>query len=95
MLTDRKKVRDEVMANMKDQVKGWGVWLESVEITDVKIMSGTLFKDLQAEFRESKKKDAEIYTSEINDQISAERVQYKLKMKKINDDYALELAKHD
>ena len=44
-------------------------------------MSGTLFKDLQAEFRENKKKDAEIYTSEINDQISAERVAYKMKMK--------------
>lgn len=62
MLTDRKKIRDEVILNMKDQVKGWGVWLETVEITDVKIMSGTLFKDLQAEFRENKKKDATIYT---------------------------------
>ena len=81
MLTDRKTIRDEVITNMKDQVQGWGVWLESVEITDVKIMSGTLFKDLQAEFRENKKKDAEIYTSEINDQISAERVAYKMKMK--------------
>jgi hypothetical protein len=31
---------------MFEVVKGWGVWLETVEITDVTISSGALFKDL-------------------------------------------------
>jgi hypothetical protein len=31
---------------MQVVVKGWGVWLETVEITDVQVMSGSLFKDL-------------------------------------------------
>jgi hypothetical protein len=31
---------------MQDVVKGWGVKLETVEITDVQVMSTPLFKDL-------------------------------------------------
>jgi hypothetical protein len=38
--------------DLKDQFKGWGIWLETVEITEVKISSDRLFKDLQAEFRQ-------------------------------------------
>lgn len=38
--------------DLKDQFKGWGVWLESVEITEVRISSTRLFNDLQAEFRQ-------------------------------------------
>jgi len=33
-------------------VNGWGIWLESVEITDVQILSKTLFSNLQVKFRE-------------------------------------------
>lgn len=38
--------------DLKDQFKGWGIWLETVEITEVTISSERLFKDLQAEFRQ-------------------------------------------
>jgi LPS sulfotransferase NodH len=38
--------------DLKDQFKGWGIWLETVEITEVKISSNRLFEDLQAEFRQ-------------------------------------------
>lgn len=72
MLSDRTYIRDEVVSGMKSQVQGWGIWLESVEITDVKIMSSTLFKDLQAEFREQKKKDATCFTADIEDTIHDE-----------------------
>lgn len=94
MLTDRQKIRHEVLKNMKDQVKGWGVWIESVEVTDVRIMSDSLFTDLQAEFREMKKKDAEIYTADINDKIAEERVAYELDMKQVDDQNAIELNQH-
>jgi len=36
-------------------LKGWGIWLESVEITEVRISSKTLFEELQAEFRNETK----------------------------------------
>jgi len=94
MLTDRKKIRQEVLKNMKDQVKGWGVWIESVEVTDVRIMSDSLFCDLQAEFRECKKKDAEIYTADINDKIAEERIHYELDMKQVDDQNEIELSQH-
>jgi len=46
-------------------VKGMGVWIETVEITDVTISSTSLFKDLQANFRENMKRDAEVYRMEV------------------------------
>jgi hypothetical protein len=42
-----------------------GVWIETVEITDVTISSTSLFKDLQANFRENMKRDAEVYRMEV------------------------------
>lgn len=48
------------MANdLKDQLKGWGIWMETVEITEVTISSDRLFKDLQAEFRQEARLKAE------------------------------------
>lgn len=79
---------------MKDQVKGWGVWLETVEITDIKILSGSLFKDLQARFREQEKLRAEKYTADINDKIAEKRTEYELKMKQIVDKFSLEYEKY-
>ena len=46
VLRDRVKVRDEIRKRMNEIVNGWGVWLESVEITDVRILSSTLFSNL-------------------------------------------------
>jgi regulator of protease activity HflC (stomatin/prohibitin superfamily) len=52
VLRNRKHLRDNMVNDLKDQFKGWGIWLETVEITEVKISSDKLFKDLQAEFRQ-------------------------------------------
>lgn len=52
VLRSRNHLRDSMKKDLKDQFKGWGIWLESVEITQVKISSDRLFKDLQAEFRQ-------------------------------------------
>jgi uncharacterized membrane protein YhiD involved in acid resistance len=37
---------------MQDMLTGWGMWLETIEISDVQIVSGSLFRNLQTEFRE-------------------------------------------
>ena len=46
MLRDREELRIKIRKEMTDVVQGWGVWLETVEITDVQIKSNPLFKDL-------------------------------------------------
>lgn len=61
----RKKIRDEMFT----VVKGWGIWLETVEITDVRISSGSLFKDLQASYREEQNRKAEVFTMQIDSQL--------------------------
>lgn len=61
MLRERQKVCQAIKKEMFDVVKGWGVWLETVEITDVLICSGSLFKDLQSDFREKIRKESELY----------------------------------
>jgi hypothetical protein len=37
---------------MQKEVSGWGIWLETVEITDVTISSSSLFGDMQIKYRE-------------------------------------------
>lgn len=50
---------------MKEVVDGWGVWLETVEITDVIIQNQQLFEDMQAEYRERMRKVANAYAMKI------------------------------
>jgi len=52
VMRDRKSIRDRIREDMQKVCNGWGVWLETVEITEVMIASHSLFKDLQADFRE-------------------------------------------
>jgi SPFH domain / Band 7 family len=76
MLKNRKKLREEVRQKMSEVVQGWGVWLETVEITDVTLVNNQLFRDLQAEFRETKKKDAEIYRMKIEFEINNKKQEF-------------------
>lgn len=69
MLRNRQALRAQIRKEMFEVVKGWGVWLETIEITDVKISSASLFKDLQANYRENMKKDAEVYRMKIESEI--------------------------
>jgi uncharacterized membrane protein YqiK len=69
MLRDRASLRQQIRKEMFEVVKGWGVWLETVEITDVTISSGSLFKDLQASHREKTKQTAELYHMKIVSEI--------------------------
>lgn len=70
---------------MFEVVKNWGVWLETVEITDVVISSGSLFKDLQAEFRENMKKESELYKMVVQSEIDEIKVKQNLIMQEKRD----------
>jgi hypothetical protein len=41
------------MDGCKKQLKGWGIWMETMEITEVQILSNSVSYDLQTEFRET------------------------------------------
>jgi len=82
VLTDRAFMRDAIRKEMGKLVQGWGVWLETVEITDVKILSSSLFRNLQTEFRETNRKDAEIIKMEADTAINYERKQKELEKSK-------------
>ncbi len=46
ILTKRDEIKDEIRNQMHKTVNGWGVWLEAVEITEVKILSNKLFTNM-------------------------------------------------
>jgi regulator of protease activity HflC (stomatin/prohibitin superfamily) len=43
VLQNRHKLRDGVREEIQKLITGWGIWLETIEILDVKIASSTLF----------------------------------------------------
>lgn len=77
---------------MFEVVKGWGVWLETIEITGVKIVNGKLFKDLQTTFREQVHKEAELNRMQINNEISAFTNEFDQKRDQINRDMQQKMA---
>jgi hypothetical protein len=69
ILKNRTVLREKIRDEMFTVVKGWGIWLETVEITDVKISSSSLFRDLQAPYREEQNRKAEVFTMQINSEL--------------------------
>jgi len=57
---------------MTEVVKGWGVHLATVEVTDVKICSSALFKDMQTKFREQNTKKATLERLVVETEIKEE-----------------------
>ena len=46
VLKNRSKLRSGVKEEIQKLLTGWGIWLETVEIQDVKILSSSLFNNL-------------------------------------------------
>lgn len=58
IIKNRQEIREKVLKEMSEITSGWGVHIATVEVTDVKILSSGLFKDMQAKFREENIKKA-------------------------------------
>jgi len=86
IIKSREAFREKVMETMKPQMKGWGIWIESVEITDVKIMSGALFKDMQCVFRDDQYQIAQTQMMNVNHEIAQKKLQVKIITDKRNQD---------
>lgn len=85
VLRNRNHLRDNIKNELKDQLKGWGVWLETVEITEVTISSERLFKDLQAEFRQETQLKAQQIELASTEKMNEVRQASDLKMAEANE----------
>lgn len=72
ILKNRNKLKDGVKDEMQKIITGWGIWLETCEVQDVTIASRSLFTNLQTEFREKSRMDAEKISAETENKISSE-----------------------
>jgi uncharacterized membrane protein YqiK len=69
ILRDRNQLRSSIKKSMQEMMTGWGMWLETIEISDVYITSGTLFKNMQTEHREKYRLHADKIVSESTNTI--------------------------
>lgn len=60
VIKNREILITKIRSELTPMMKKWGLYLERVDIKDVRICSRNLFSDLQAEFKETQKKDATI-----------------------------------
>ena len=64
---------------MQSVVKGWGVWLETVEVTEVQVLSSSPFENFQAPYRQISRLVAERARLEAQEQINALQVETDMK----------------
>lgn len=69
IMTDRQILRETIRKEIGQITKSWGVWIETVEITNVEICSDALFKNMQTFYREQIQKDADIIRNTIKNRI--------------------------
>ena len=86
VIKNRQELREKIIKDMSEVVKGWGVHLETVEVTDVRILSGTLFTNMQTKFREQNRKTATLQTMQVNNEIEEERIKHETETSKRNAD---------
>ena len=82
IIKNRQLLRSEIIKEMNEVVKGWGVHLVTVEVTDVKVLSSSLFKDMQTKFREENVKKATIERWVVENSIYFEQLEKNLEKKK-------------
>lgn len=90
VIANREALRQKVREEMLGVVKGWGVWLETVEITDVMILSSSLFEDLQAPYRQQTHREAESIRLATRTQIEEENLAAETELAKQRADAATE-----
>jgi regulator of protease activity HflC (stomatin/prohibitin superfamily) len=47
-MRNREEIRMRLRSELNKELNGWGITIESIEITEAKIKSKTLFNDMQA-----------------------------------------------
>jgi hypothetical protein len=84
VIKNRTDLRTKIIDDLKPLLKGWGVWMETIELTDVKILSGQLFKDLQSNFRYEQYRQAEILKMKLGHEVTCQQNTVRLEVDKRN-----------
>jgi len=85
VIKNRNKISNSMKKELNSLVNGWGVWVELVQITDVKILSNTLFKNLQTKFREEKRKEAQFVQMASQQELNELRIKDQLEYNRLNE----------
>jgi len=88
IIRNRAKLRDGVREEIQKLITGWGIWLETIEILDVQIASNTLFKNLQTEFREKTRQEAETISATISNELRNEELERNKAISTLEQTYA-------
>lgn len=73
VIKNRDAIRSLIMDNLKPISKGWGIWIETVEVTEVKTLSASLFRDLQCKFREDQNRTATIQKMDVAHELNQQK----------------------
>ncbi len=94
-LKKKDDIADRLFVQLKSIEDKWGIVFDQVGIEQVRIMSDTLFQDLQSEFRSKLRLNAEISTIETDREISRRRIETEEKNSKeqLESDEKLNLIK--
>lgn len=74
ILRNRDKIKTEIQQTLQGTMSGWGMKIDTVEISNVRIKSHDLFKNMQTEFREEKNLIAEQIRSETENKIRNDKL---------------------
>lgn len=77
IIQNRDRFRQQAMDNLRKLMDEWGIWIETIEVIDVKIMSASLFKDMQCEYRDDQYQLAQIQMINNNDSIARKKLEIK------------------
>jgi len=73
IITNRKELKEKLQTELDTISKGWGIQIDTIEITDVSILSSSLFNNIQTRFKEEQKYKATIEKLEIQKQLKIEQ----------------------
>jgi hypothetical protein len=96
IVKNRDMLRNSITKGISRVIEGWGCLVESVEITDVKILSSSLFKNLQVNYREDQRKKAQLINMNTDKQLKHKRLQDNLEkeLQKLKDEINVQKNKN-
>jgi hypothetical protein len=86
ILKNRSKLRDGIKDELMKILEGWGIWLETCEIMEVKICAKSLFTNLQTKFREQERLKATRISSKTQNIIKEENLVRNMEITKKRED---------
>lgn len=95
VIANRELLRNTVRAEMLKVVQGWGMWLETVEVTDVRVLSQKVFDDLQTEFRQNLYLKAEAIRMNTTKDLELQRLKQDDEKNKVESETRAEQAQRD